>query len=111
MTDMTQAAAERIEALIGITESLNLIFDEENTALEERRPEDAAPLQAEKARLASDYARSIRAVAADRAHVASVDQTLLVRLRAVTTSFEALAARQRTLLDHAPHPSAVAQGA
>lgn len=93
------APAERIKALIDITESLNLIFEEENAAIEDRRPEDAAPLQAEKARLASAYAQSIRAVAADRKGAAALDQALLSRLRTVTASFEARAVRQRTLLD------------
>ena len=93
------APADRIAALIDITESLNLIFEEENEAIEEERAEDAAPLQEEKARLASAYAQSIRAVAADRAGVSGVDQAMLVRLRAVTVTFEARAARQRALLD------------
>ncbi len=92
-------AADRIAALIDITESLNLIFEEENEAIEEDRPEDAAPLQEEKARLASAYAQSIRMIAADRIGVAAVDQAALVRLRAVTAVFEARAAHQRALLD------------
>ena len=98
-TLMEPQPVDRIEALIDITESLNLIFEEENAAIEERRPEDVAPLQAEKARLASAYAQSIRAVAADRNGAAAVDHSLLIRLRAVTTTFEARAARQRALLD------------
>ncbi|MFC2952741.1 hypothetical protein ACFOOP_12460 [Marinicaulis aureus] len=92
-------AADRIATLIDITESLNLIFEEENEAIEEERVEDAAPLQEEKARLASAYAQSIRAVAADRASISSVDQAMLARLRAVTVTFEARAAHQRALLD------------
>ncbi|WP_428409732.1 hypothetical protein [Hyphococcus sp.] len=95
---LTGGADERIEALIDITEALNLIFEEENVALEENRPEDAAPLQAEKARLAADYAQSIRAVAADRGGMAAVDEALLIRLRTITARFEARAARQRALL-------------
>ncbi len=101
-------AAERIETLIDITEALNLIFEEENTALEESRPQDAAPLQAEKARLASDYAQSIRAVAADRGGVSAVDQALLIRLRSATANFEARAARQRALLDGGTEVAAAA---
>ena len=92
-------AADRVEALIEITESLNLIFEEENAAIEDRRPEDVEPYQAEKARLASVYAQSIRAMAADRKRVSAVDQGLLSRLHAVTTAFEASAAYQRALLD------------
>ena len=100
---MEAGPAERVQALIDITESLNLIFDEENIALEESRPRDIAPLQAEKARLAAAYAQSIRAVAADRSGVAALDNELLFQLRAITNDFETLAARQRMLLDNANH--------
>lgn len=94
-------AADRVRALIELTESLALIFEEENLALAGRRPEDLAPLQAEKARLAAAYALSVRAVAENRASVAGVDAELLARLRSATESFEARAARQKGLLDRA----------
>ena len=100
-TPFAPGAADRVRALIELTESLALIFEEENLALAERRPDDLAPLQAEKARLAAAYAQSVRAVAANRASVAGVDAALLARLRAATESFEARAARQRGLLDRA----------
>ena len=94
-------AADRVRALIELTESLALLFEEENLALANRRPEDLAPLQAEKARLAAAYAQSVRAVAADRASVADVDAGLLARLRSATETFEARAARQHGLLGRA----------
>ncbi|GJL92009.1 hypothetical protein [Hyphococcus sp.] len=92
--------ASRVQSLIDITDALSLIFDEENTALEARRPYDAASLQAEKARLAAAYAQSIRDVAADRAGVSTVEGSLLLRLREITSVFETRAARQRSLLEN-----------
>ena len=94
-------AAARIEALIDITRSLNAIFEEENAAIADSRPDDAAPLQAEKARLAAAYAQSVRYLAAERTNVCAVGGGLLAQLRTITATFEAHAARQRALLDGA----------
>jgi len=93
--------ALRVQALIDITDALSRIFHKENAALEARRPQDAASLQAEKARLAAAYAQSIRAVAAERAEISTVESGLLTRLRDITSTFENRAARQRALLDSA----------
>lgn len=101
MTDTTVDAASRIKSLIEITESLSAIFAKENGLLAERRPRDIAPLQAEKARLAAAYAQSIRDIAANRAMVGGADSALLAELRSITQTFEARAARQRSLLDGA----------
>ena len=99
---MTQAAAiDRVRSLIELTESLTAIFDEENAALSERRPQAIAPLQDEKARLAAAYANAIREVAEDRSRLAGADDGLMETLREMTKRFEAGAARQRTLLDAA----------
>jgi ribosomal protein L4 len=95
------SAADRVRALIDLTESLAHIFEKENLALAKSRPEEMEPLQAEKARLAAAYAQSVRAVAADRMGVSSVGSELLVRLRAATEGFEARAARQKGLLERA----------
>ncbi len=92
--------ASRVQTLIDITDALSLIFEEENTALEALRPNDAASFQAEKARLAAAYAQSIRDIAADRFGVSAVDSGLLMKLRETTTAFEIRAARQRALLDN-----------
>ena len=91
--------AAHIQTLIDLTASLNLIFEEENAAIEAQRASDVAPLQAEKARLASAYAQSIRAIAADRAGMGAVDHELLMQLRRVTERFETRAAHQRNLLN------------
>jgi hypothetical protein len=91
--------AAHIQTLIDLTASLNLIFEEENAAIEAQRASDVAPLQAEKARLASAYAQSIRAIAADRAGMGAVDHDLLLQLRQVTERFETRAAHQRSLLN------------
>ncbi len=94
-------AASRIKSLIEITESLSAIFAKENGLLADSRPREIAPLQAEKARLAAAYAQSIRDIAANRAVVGGADAALLSELRAITETFEARAARQRSLLDGA----------
>ena len=97
-------AESHVGALIDITLSLSAIVEQENEALVARRTGDIAPLQAEKARLAAAYAQSIRAVAANRAAASSADPGLLSRLRALTESFEAMALRQRDLLDGSSAP-------
>ncbi len=91
----------RVQSLIDITKALDLIFEEENTALEASRPEDAAAFQPEKARLAAAFAQSIRDIAADRIGIGAVDGELLAELRQTTLAFEARAARQKALLDAA----------
>ena len=93
--------ADQVRTLIELTESLARIFEKENLAIAEKRPDDLGPLQPEKARLAAAYAQSIRAVASDRTRIASVGADLLSHLRAATESFEARAARQKGLLERA----------
>ncbi len=99
MTADAPNASERIKSLIEITESLSDIFDRENALLTNSRPTAIAPLQAEKARLAAAYAQSIRDIAANRSLVEGAGAALLSKLRTVTKTFEARAARQRSLLD------------
>ena len=107
MTDAlinTDAAIEpgaRIESLIEITEALSGIFSEENYLLENKRPSDIAPLQAEKARLAAAYAQAIRDIAANRTVFNTTDNRLLIELRSITQTFEERAAAQRALLEGA----------
>lgn len=101
MTETVVAADERVRSLIEITEALNAIFGEENKLLSTSRPRDIAPLQEEKARLAAAYAQSIRDIAANRAIVDGAGSALLEELRSLTETFEARAARQRSLLDGA----------
>ncbi len=97
----TVAAAERVQTLIDLTQSLSNIFSRENDLLTSRRPRELAPLQAEKARLAAAYAQSIRDIAANRGIVDGADSALLSELRDITRTFEERAARQRALLDGA----------
>lgn len=105
MTDPAMSAASRIKSLIEITQSLSAIFAKENGLLAESRPREIAPLQAEKARLAAAYAQSIRDIAANRTVVGGADSALLAELRTITETFEARAARQRSLLDGARQAS------
>ncbi|MFN0023427.1 MAG: hypothetical protein ACKVS5_05955, partial [Parvularculaceae bacterium] len=70
------AAEQRVRTLIDLTEQLSAIIAQENDLLATRRPRDMAPLQSEKARLASAYAEAIRTVAGDRQSVASASAPL-----------------------------------
>lgn len=93
-----ESVIERVQTLIDLTASLSRIFEQENLALVEKRPDDILPLQAEKARLAAAYAQSIRIIETGRADLCGVDGDLLIELRTQTADFEARAARQRKLL-------------
>lgn len=97
----TIAAEARVRALIDLTESLSAIVAQENAILATRRPRDLEPLQAEKARLAAAYARSIRDIAADRGNIAGASAPLIEQLRELTKTFEGRAMRQQALLDGA----------
>lgn len=101
MTAPAVSAVERVKSLIEITESLSDIFAQENTILSSHRPREIAPLQAEKARLAAAYAKSIRDIATNRRLVEGADSALLSKLRTITKTFEERAARQRSLLSGA----------
>jgi len=101
MTENAQTAAERIKSLIDVTQSLSAVFAKENNLLENKRPNEIAPLQAEKARLAAVYAQTIRNIAHNRSLVEGADAELLEELRAITQTFEARASRQRALLEGA----------
>ena len=97
----TLTAEERVRALIDLTQSLNDLVTRENDILATRRPRDLAPLQAEKARLASAYAGAIRDIARDRAAVAGAAGPLIEKLRELTKTFEGCALRQQALLEGA----------
>lgn len=97
---INESGTERVQKLIELTASLSRIFEQENIALAEKRPNDMAPFQAEKARLAAAYAQSIRNVEASRAGLCGVAGELLAELREHTAGFEARAARQRKLLEN-----------
>lgn len=89
---------QRVRALIDLTEKLSAIIAQENDLLATRRPRDMAPLQGEKARLASAYAEAIRTVAADRQSVSGASAPLIEKLRELTKTFEGCAMRQQSLL-------------
>jgi hypothetical protein len=97
----SNAAEARVRALIDLTEALSAVVAQENAILATRRPRDLEPLQAEKARLAAAYARSIRDIAADRGHIAGASAPLIEQLRDLTKTFEGRAMRQQALLDGA----------
>lgn len=101
MTQTTTDAVARVKSLIELTQSLSEIFETENCLLQEKRPNEIAPLQAEKARLAAAYAQSIREVAANRSSVDGADTALLTELKSITKTFEERAANQRAILNGA----------
>jgi hypothetical protein len=97
----TQTPEERVRALIDLTEALSVLVTRENDILAARRPRELMPLQAEKARLASAYAQSIRDIASDRVVTAQASAPLIEKLRELTKTFEECAIRQQALLDGA----------
>lgn len=94
-------AEARVRALIDLTESLSAIITQENDILATRRPRELQSLQAEKARLASAYAQSIRDIASDRQSVTGAAAPLIEKLREMTKTFEGCAMRQQALLEGA----------
>lgn len=97
----TRSPEERVRALIDLTEQLSVLITHENDILARRRPRDLAPLQGEKARLASAYAGAIRDIASDRSSVAGASGPLIEKLRELTKTFEGCALRQQALLEGA----------
>ena len=105
MSDISASPTDRVQSLIEITQSLSTIFAQENTLLESHRPREMAPLQAEKARLAAAYAKSIRDIATNRSLVDGAGDELLSTLKDITRTFEERAAHQKSLLDGASKAS------
>jgi len=98
-TAASNEAAAHIEGLIQLASSLNEIFEQENEALATGGEADLEHFQAEKQRLAAAFARSIQAVAADRAGACAASPAVLAELREITQRFEIAASCQQALLD------------
>lgn len=96
----------RIIDLINLTQALSDIFAQENKLLSTRRAGEIASLQAEKAKLATAYASTIKEIATNRPEVENVGEVLLTKLREITTSFNDLASEQKILLTAAHNASA-----
>ena len=78
-----------VRRLIGHTEELTDIIRKEISILEERRPSEIAPLQAEKAQLSTIYEQEFEALKRNRHLLGEKDSPLRLRLREVTEIFNA----------------------
>lgn len=73
--------------LIKHTEELTGLIREEIIILEERRPAEIAPLQAEKARLSTIYEEEYKALKRNQSLLGDKDSPLRLRLREATETF------------------------
>lgn len=76
-----------VRRLIAYTEDLTNIIRKEISILEERRPAEIAPLQAEKAQLSTVYEEEFRIVKRNKQLLGEKDSPLRLRLREVTEIF------------------------
>lgn len=93
---MTQGydTAERVEALIKLTERLTAIVAEQARSFEANRPQDAAVHVEEVGRLANLYRHESGRVRGNPELVSSAPQALRARLVRATEAFDAVLARQ-----------------
>ena len=85
--------AERADALIKLTDRLTELLDRETACFEARKPHEAAPLQAEKTRLATIYRTETRLAGQDSRRLSGLSEPVKTRLRENTARFEAALAR------------------
>jgi len=94
-------AAQRVQALIRLTERLTARLSEEAAAFEAKRPQDIVAGVAETQDLANQYRRESARVKVDRALIAlapSADRKALIQ---ATQAFEAVLTRHARALDAA----------
>ena len=94
-------AADRVEQLIALTETLTGRLAREAAAFEARRPLDAAPELEETARLANLYRHECTRVKADPALIAAAAPADRKRLAAATQAFESVLSRHALGLEAA----------
>lgn len=101
MAMIAESPADRVEQLIVLTERLTDLVGREAQAFESRRPQDAAALVEETARLANVYRHESTRVRADPNLVAAAPQERRQRLMRATEAFDAVLARQGRALEAA----------
>ncbi len=83
----TDAADERLERLVILTQRLTNVIRKEIQIYRSRRPREAAGLAAEKDTLSAQYNREMSAFKNDQAGLARLSQESKAHLKAVTASF------------------------
>lgn len=94
-------AADRVEQLIILTERLTELIAQQCQAFENRRPQDAAALLEETARLANLYRHESSRVRASPALVEGAPLAARTRLIRATEAFDAVLARQGRAIEAA----------
>lgn len=93
MTLAANDAADRVDQLIILTERLTDVIARQCQCFEQHRPQDAAPLMEEAARLANHYRHESAKVRANPGLVASAPPELRQQLIRATEGFDAVLAR------------------
>lgn len=94
-------AADRVEQLIILTERLTELITGQTEAFEDRRPQDAAGLLEETARLANLYRHESTRIRADTRLVQGAPPAARQRLIQATEAFDAVLARQGRAIEAA----------
>lgn len=87
-------AAERVGEMIRLTERLTDLVTQQSQSFEQHRPQEAAQLMEESARLANVYRHESMRVRAEPGLILAAPLELRQRLIRVTEAFEAVLARQ-----------------
>ena len=94
MSVTPEAAADRVEQLILLTDRLTQLVADQAKAFESRRPQDAARYVEETGRLANLYRHESTRVRANPALISAAPPALRNRLRRSSEAFDAVLARQ-----------------
>jgi hypothetical protein len=101
VSEQTLSPAERVEALIVLTQKLEARLEAELAAFEAHRPHDVAASVAETQRLAEAYRREAALVKADPALVAAAPLARRKKLAELTRAFDATVTRHRAAAEAA----------
>lgn len=89
---------ERLNRLLGITQALTRLIEEETTLLRSRRGGDLKQLAAEKSRLSAQYEQELRLIRQHQSLMGETDRALRVAVRDATRAFhDALDSNRRIL--------------
>ncbi len=98
---MSQAASERVDALITLTERLTDLISQECRAFEARRPQDAAKTIEETSQLANAYRHESGRIRANKALIEGAPLERRLTLIRATEAFDAVLARHGRALEAA----------
>jgi hypothetical protein len=94
MTAPPEAAGERVDQMVLLTERLTALVAEQAQAFEARRPQDALPLMEETGRLANLYRHESARIRAEPGLISAASLARRARLTRATEAFDAVLARQ-----------------